>query len=426
MVSAFGPLLVPSVGIRFDQFFTYGLLPIAIGYLCIGRKTLISQAPAFYVLFIFSFVTLWTLVVTLGGVPAHVTPSSRTRLNELGSFENYLQIAVLVIILGIAIKRHGVNNSQLLLDKVGHIFIVLISVNAVIAMSSIFVDTQSFTKYFVQDNLGSKLTPFEVSSTIGRFSGIFDVPSAAGMAHSMALLIWTYLVRKKKRTSLISYLYGALIILGGAVTISKTFIFGGLPLFFIYWILPGRISSRITLKLLIVLAAIIGTVIVYLDSWIGFDKIVDLFTSSGNYSPQSLLFHFIEIRYGINNDFEFSGIFPYLWSVAPVHGLGFAYLGVADSAYLLYFMEGGLVSLFMYVGFIAIMLFVGTMEWFKGSETGRLLVVLGLFVLVAGIGAPVVTASRVNVIFWVILLLIMGVGVARRAEVNRKKTEDIH
>jgi hypothetical protein len=246
------------------------------------------------------------------------------------------------------------------------------------------------------------------------------------MAYSMALLIWTYLVRKKKRTSLISYLYGALIILGGAVTISKTFIFGGLPLFFIYWILPGRISSRITLKLLIVLAAIIGTVIVYLDSWIGFDKIVDLFISSGKYSPESRLFYFVQIRYGIKDDFELLGIFPYVWSVAPVHGLGFAYLGVADSAYLLYFMEGGLVSLFMYVGFIAIMLFVGTMEWFKGSETGRLLVVLGLFVLVAGIGAPVVTASRVNVIFWVILLLIMGVGVARRAEVNRKKTEDIH
>ena len=130
----------------------------------------------------------------------------------------------------------------------------------------------------------------------------------------------------------------------------------------------------------------------------------------------TIFLHFIQIRYGVNNQMEIAGIFPYVWEMAPFQGLGFAYLGLTDSAYLKFFMQGGLVAALLYVGFIALIIFLGAIEWYHGNEIGRLLTLIGIFVFIAGIGSPVITSSRVGVIFWVIIMLILAVRTARRVE----------
>ena len=214
ILSAFGPLLVQSIGLRMDQLVTYGLFPFAIGYLCIGRKSLISQTPALLIFFIFLFITAWITVITLGGVPDHVVGSFRTTTDEIAGFENYIQIVIIIFVLGSFLRYRNSVDANSLLNKIGKILIVLMAINSVIALASIFTDTLSFTRYFVPGNLGSGDTPFELSSTNGRMTGIFDVPSTAGLAYSLALLMWSFLVRKMEKITLSLYL-GVLSLLVG-------------------------------------------------------------------------------------------------------------------------------------------------------------------------------------------------------------------
>jgi len=420
VISAFGPLLIPSMGVRIDQLLLYGFLPIAIGLFCVGRRSLLSKTTILSILFIFVFITVWTLIVTLGGVPDHVGASYRTIGDELASFENYLQTIALIIVLGVAVDIKNGPKSTYLLDKVGYILIIFMCLNALVAISTIFFGPSAFAKYFVPGYTGSGDTPFELIANKGRFTGIFDVPSAAGSAYTIALIIWAYLTRKSKIDSIKNYLLGGFLIIGGTLTISKIFIFGGIPLFIIYWLLPGRISSRMTLKLLAVLIAAVVAVIILAELWIGLSTIDDLFVANENYRPSDLLFHFIQARYGTGENALIGGLFSYIWDVSPVQGLGFAYLGVADSAYLLYFMEGGMISLVLYGGFIGFVIFLGVEEWYRGNEIGRLLAILGGFVLLAGVGAPIITMPRVGVIFWTIIIL----GLAVRAESHAPRKRD--
>lgn len=104
MVSAFGPLLLPSIGIGTEQVLMYALLPVAIGLLCIGGRSLLFYAPVLFLLFIFVFIILWTTVVTSGGVLSHVTPTTRTLSEEISSFESYFQTIVMILILGALLK----------------------------------------------------------------------------------------------------------------------------------------------------------------------------------------------------------------------------------------------------------------------------------------------------------------------------------
>ena len=86
------------------------------------------------------------------------------------------------------------------------------------------------------------------------------------------------------------------------------------------------------------------------------------------------------------------------------------------------FMQGGLVSVLVYMSIILTIISVGIIEWSKGYETGRLLAFLGLIAFLGGIGQPVVTTSRANVIFWVLILLIFAVRSARLIGENKSKS----
>ena len=409
LISAFGPLLIPSMGIRLDQFLLYAYLPVAVGLFCVGRRSLLSKSVPLAILFIFIFITAWTLIVTVGGVPDHVGASYRTTMDELAAFENYAHTIALITVLGVAIDLSNGPKSSSLLDKLGSILIVLMCLNAVIAMSAIFTGSFPLAKYFVPGFQDVGDTPFELVSEIGRFTGIFDTPSAAGAAYSVTLLLWCYLSRKSDKHLIRNYLAGGILIVGGTITISKIFLFGGIPLFFVYWMLPGRISSRMTLKLLSVIVAAIIAIIIFSELWIGLPNISGFFVSDDNYDPVGRFFHFIKIRYGTADGILFGGIFSYVWDVSPVVGLGFSYLAIADSAYLLYFMEGGIISLLLYVIFVLFIIYLGVQEWRNGYEIGRFLAFLGGFLLIAGIGAPIITMPRTGMIFWTVLLLALAV-----------------
>ena len=405
-MSAFGPLLIPSLGIRADHIVLYGMLLIAFGFLCIGRRSMLSGASVIWVLSLFVFITIWTQVVTIGGVPAGVVYSNRTQMDEFSALENYLEIIIIIFVSAEMLRAVDYESLEKLFSRVAFIIIAFMGLNALLSVGSIFFDTSAITSLFVRDAGGAANQIIEITAEGGRKSGIFGFPATAGVAYSLALLLWTYTVRCQKRISFHSLLVGFLLIIGGTITISKTFMLGGLPLFFIYWLLPGRKNPRLTGSILFLLASGCALIYVLIENWVGASIIADLFTDDANYSIASRFFHFVQIRYGISDDLEVTGIFPYLWEVSPVQGLGFAYWRVIDSAYLQYFMQGGAVSLFLYLLFIATLAILGAIEWRNGNENGKLLTLFSVLLLLAGIGAPVLTSSRVNILFIVIIVIL--------------------
>ncbi len=200
--------------------------------------------------------------------------------------------------------------------------------------------------------------------------------------------------------------------------------------------MPGRRSPSISWKPIVIIIGIIGAWLLTIgdlgnkETWQGFKFILDLFNPSGSDRYASFLdlfTRFIEIRYGIGSeglwdDKVIIGVFPYVWDVAPIQGLGFAYFGIFDSAYLQMFMQGGLVSLIVYVSIILTIIFIGISEWVKGYETGRFLAFLGKLTFLGGVGQPVVTASRANVIFWILILLILALRSARIPREDKHKS----
>ena len=84
-------------------------------------------------------------------------------------------------------------------------------------------------------------------------------------------------------------------------------------------------------------------------------------------------------------------------------------------------MQGGLVSAILYMSIIFTIVFIGLNQWIKGYEDGRLLTFLGTITLFGGVGNPVITMSRVNLIFWVLVLLIFALRSARILGGNKPK-----
>jgi hypothetical protein len=87
--------------------------------------------------------------------------------------------------------------------------------------------------------LGGFLPPFwdaapgtvsvaELAVKNGRYTGIFDQPAEAGVAYGLALLCIIYLVRRGMRWQLAG-MCAALLVTGGALSLSKDFLLGALP-----------------------------------------------------------------------------------------------------------------------------------------------------------------------------------------------------
>jgi hypothetical protein len=122
-------------------------------------------------------------------------------------------------------------------------------VNAILALSQLASSN---------DTLGGFLPPFwgNGSGTIalpvaeravenGRYTGIFDQPAEAGVAYGLALLCVIYLVRRGMGWQLAG-VCATLLVTGGALSLSKAFLLGALPL--TAWMIAR--SSGVRLRIL--------------------------------------------------------------------------------------------------------------------------------------------------------------------------------
>jgi hypothetical protein len=253
------------------------------------------------------------------------------------------------------------------------------------SLSSVFFDITTLLSPWVHIDEESV---WSQTMAIGRFTGLFNQPLEAGVFFSVALLAVLYLLKSCPRERIFNGLGLALILIGGLLSLSKNFIVLGQALGLAFAVSIHLLSLRFVLFLCAtagtgLIALIIEINPVYMHS------LIDLF-EDGN-----LLMALTAGRLG-SSDTEVSQLFAQLWTQGQwVYGRGLGSQLPLDNGYLEYFYQGGVLALCGYV-LSLVALALPAVAHAKRTE-GKLLLYLLLFVVIASLGGPVITANRANV-----------------------------
>ena len=404
-IVALGPYVVPSAGLRLEHFVIYS----SFLYVMIFKMRTKIDNNIFLLGALCLAHVFWIAAVSLRNI------SWASPYRMFAALENFTQPVALIIIIYATVTRLTRTARLNLLRVAGNTVIAVLCINSLIAILTIFYDTWPFLQYFVVAGDTGLATGavMQISVAGGRFLGVFNQPAEAGLAYSIGLLVWVYIATTSKRISLIGWISLILLIIGGFLSVSKSFILGGFPLSMLYWFWTALSQPRIrksTLKGGIIWGLVAVAVISFLmKSWTGLDFLLSLF-DPGNRKAQGAIYLFTGTRFG-GDESGVSLLFAKTWSESPIMGFGVPLpdLGALDNAYLEFFIYGGIVGLVFYIAILTVILWVA----FRGLRTdpnlGRLLMFLWILIIGAGIGAPVLTINRASIFLWVILVIAFGV-----------------
>jgi hypothetical protein len=417
IIASFGPYIT-SNGLRTEHFLIYGILPLAVITLMLKKRTIISYFPLFSILLLLLFITLWTFLVTFIGVKNYESFNK-----VIAHLENYIQPIAIILISGAFINLYYRERAIIIFRKACLLLIILLLFNTVIAVISIFYDVSGWIKYFVCAPGSTGITVWSRAISMGRYSGIFNQPMESGLTYSLGLFSWIYFIQKGKSISIVNYLILFGLMLGGILSVSKVFILIGIPLFFIYLILEGRLKYILDWRFIISSILSVTAIIMICKAWKGFGYFARLFNISGK-SISELIQLYTAGRFGT----EHTGIkylFTYVWGKSPFHGLGFAAATTLDNAYLEFLIQGGLVALFGYLFILAVIGFVGFSQCRRNKE-GRFVFILFIFIVLSGVGAPVITINRFSTLFWLFLILLFSIIFFRQFEKSNNHLHNVN
>jgi len=250
---------------------------------------------------------------------------------------------------------------------------------------------------------------------MGRYSGLFNQPSEAGVAYSLGLFLAIYVFARKPKL-----LYSAIaaIMIGGALTVSKIFIFIGIPIGIVQFMLtPRKNSFRWAVFWVIALvAAITGSG--FLAHWDGLSYFQRLFVTPSASDAVSL--------YTAGRWTEGSSMLAIITATlatSPLAGFGFAGLNTAyDSAWTQIIVTSGLIGAVCLV----IIMVKALLVPFHAKDAGVRFLGWAVAALLIGgnFGIPVLTSNRVGSLMWIVLVLVATqVSRGTRASVTEVATQ---
>ncbi len=323
--------------------------------------------------------------------------------------ENFCQpIALILIVYLTTIRLDKLSLNKLIIFS-AEIIVLLLGLNTIFSILSIFYDTSIFTGYFTAAGLvGFDETVSSSASKMGRYSGIFNQPAECGLAYSIGLLVWAYIVIIKKRVALYDLIKLALLVIGGSLSISKSFIFGGFPLFifYLFWSAEKLSVRKITFGCSVFLLIIIAYKNLVAENWIGLDFFLRVFIFE-SYSEEGIINLLTGNRFGGEEGSPIWNNFIYNLNVAPLFGFGVRDEIAFDNGYLEFFGSAGLVGLALHFFILAIILRVSLIGLRVRHELGKLLFSLWILIVGASLGAPTLTLNRTSIFLWIFLVLII-------------------
>lgn len=415
-ISAFGPYLLSGLGLRSDHVVILGVALLLLPRLLFNGFFYYCRSSALLAILAIQLVyTLWVSLVTLlAGYPKE---SSNLILAD---FQHCIQNIVIVWLVAQGAGHLRTIELRRTLRSVCLVTCLLLAANGVLALCQIFWDMSPFIEYFLRvvpsDSGTPKAAVSQVASAMGRYSGIINQPFESGVAYSIGLLCWIYCFAQAKRLKIWNLALLLLLLLGGFVSVSKVFIYGGIPVGLLAWNESQR-GSLIANWKPIALFFILGlTAAVLLPDWTGWDHFSGQTSTDGlSSNPLSTI---TAGRYG-HEQKTIEKQFAYWWEESPLYGFGFGYQGTLDSGYLEAVIKGGLVGMILQLMLIGVIgLWTRKCCWNGLREERILLRWIWILIIGTNIGMPVLIINRASILLWLVVCLC--ILIAERERFNKK------
>lgn len=406
LVAAFGPYLYKAAGIRTDHLIVYGVAGWALLQIAAGSSGWRLPVTLWTVIACLASATFWTLAIS-------ILLNSASAMETIAGLENYVQPMGLVVGLSVVVALAPLEERRRLLGKASAIICLLLGVNTLVGVASVFWNTWPLVEPFVRAT-STGASVWQNAATLGRYSGIFDQPMEAGAAYATGLAAWVYWVEKSGRpTAGQLVLLGALMV-GGFLSVSKVFILGGLPLFCAYLAWSLRWRPGLLARYLLAALVSLPFAVWLMSRWVGERFLLRIFDIDV-IASQGLIALYTSGRFGGAGQTTVEYLFATAWSHAPLRGFGFGAFSPLDGAYIQYFYQGGLIALLIYAFMLAALGLHVLAHYHMAPREARLLLILLVLVVGAGLGAPVLTLNRSSILLWVLIVLAVSASAGRRS-----------
>lgn len=389
-LSAFGPYL--GSGIRTEQLAVYGSL--AMVCLGVGLRPRRSGTAAI------PFILLWGSYVAIAVFSvAFPVVADMARGGVVGGLDNVLAPLAMLFV---AWCWSGVGRGDDLVLVAARTVVAATTVNGVLAIISMLrggVLPLPWLSVFWGSSAESSVAIRAAAN--GRYSGIFNQPAEAGIAYSIAAFCLLYLVQRSHRRGAILFVgVGAILAVGGLLTASKIFLFGGVPAI-AYLVIRDRVRRKqiAVLTAMLAVAGYLAGGAGVLTSWSGLSMLTSIFDSD-SFGVGSLTAG----RFGESSTLE--GPAQAVLQHSPIVGFGAGGLAVPyDSMWLEALVMAGIVGVALITVLFALLGIRFFSIWRGRMHTPEALLGGAVVVLTAGasFGMPALTGNRVSTIVWIFL-----------------------
>jgi len=408
LVSAFTPYISPTSGIKGDNIIIYLFASLALVILITRQKFMFNKnLTIIFVIWVSVFIFLFTRTIFGGGFI-----SSYALIAEI---KNFSQPVAIMFIFLVMFFREKFEYIDLLLKRASIVLIFLLNINTIWIFLGMSFDLLNINQYFVRE------VALKAAGN-NRFSGFFNQPMEAGIAYSVGLFSWMYLVSKKHINVKMKYVIMlALIFVGGIVSVSKIFIFGGIGIFFLNLIFRKNFLKK-SKNLFLWIPIIIPISVTYLsNNWQGGSYFNRLFMFE-NIKEQGFINLITAGRFGGESSQQ-KKLMGMIWESSPFIGQGMGSQKIYDSAFFHFFSSGGLIALSMYI-LVIFYLIVISLNFFIYNyirEEAVYFFNIVAIIILASFGSPILTINRASVIIWVfVALLLLYINKRKSLEENFK------
>lgn len=389
ILSAFSPYVVKSLGIKAEHVIIVPVFLVSLVIALMNRVKVNKEIIPLLFLWIcfLALVTLRTLFST-------ETPAGMSAVAEFG---NFLMPLLIMFFYFFNFNREEVSETELI-SKVLRLFNILLILNSFLIIFSIAgFNTDAILKFYwkgfvARDSLGN-----------GRYTGIFNQPMESGLAYSIGVLGWLYLIEKQSKITIKNLAGIILLMIGGVASVSKVFILGGFLLFCWGAFRNKGVRKSLVKVMFILTPLVIGAYQLLKQNWSGMDYLMRFFTIQDG----QLLDTLTSGRFGGVNTMQ--TLFSSIWHDHPFVGLGLGQNDVADSQWFQIFGSSGAIGFMIFIAFTGILI-KKALEYrvfMKGAGESKLFESLVILSVIAGIGAPVFTLNRSSSVLWVLISMLL-------------------
>jgi len=399
-ICTFGPYLSSSIGIRTEQVALFGLLALAIPALLWRTR---YSAPTIAALL--CLVTVYAVGVMSWAMPIPIADTAFARAPVLaGLVNNFVPIAAILLTaywLSTGLTRVSV------FRVIARVFVWAMVANSVVAFVSVKVNMTGILHHFWQatSSVDYSNSVAVRAAVQGRFSGIFDQPTQAGIMYSLALFFAIYLAdgwsgETPRRFAVI----GPVLLVGGLLTVSKVFILLGVPLSVL--LLLRRSRPRGPKLYATIGVPTVGLTLYLTGQLAGMQAIHKIGALIHPQGGEGVINLYSGGRLGSGG--TLGSAFHLVATESPISGFGLGGLVSVplDSMWLAAAVTAGYIGIVLWVA-VTLLLVVRYLQLRHADPTRGLMFSIVALIIGSSLGFPVLIGNRISTLLWIVLTVLL-------------------